>query len=90
MEETNINVESWIAVTPLSVDALKEALVDGPVSVNIAASTRVFQLYESGVLNNEDCGQDIDHAVLAVGWGVDATEGEYFIVKNSWDTTWGD
>lgn len=87
---TNIMVSDFLAVTPSSVDALKEALVDGPVSVNIAASAMVFQTYESGVLNDDRCGLGIDHAVLAVGWGVDAAEGEYFIVKNSWAETWGD
>jgi len=33
----------------------------------------------------------MDHAVLVVGYGYDAPSGkEYWLVKNSWNTTWGD
>jgi C1A family cysteine protease len=86
----DIYVADFIAVTPNSVDALKAALADGPVSVNIEADKLVFQTYSTGVLDSTKCGTTIDHAVLAVGWGTDATAGDYYIVKNSWASTWGD
>jgi cathepsin L len=44
-------------------------------------------LYFLGIYNAPGCKQkpdDLDHAVLAVGYG----DG-YFLVKNSWDTSWG-
>jgi C1A family cysteine protease len=68
---------------------LKAALMKGPVSVAIEADKSVFQTYKSGVITSSSCGQQLDHGVLAVGYGTeDGTD--YFLVKNSWGPTWGD
>jgi len=75
-------------VTPKSTDQLKAALVNFPVSVLIEADQDTFQFYSSGVIKT-GCGASLDHAVLAVGYQKVGVL-EAFIVKNSWDTTWGD
>jgi len=68
---------------------LMAALNLGPVSVAIEADTAVFQNYVDGVITGDDCGTNLDHGVLAVGYG--SYEGEsYFLVKNSWGPSWGD
>jgi len=46
--------------------------------------------YSSGIVTADDgCPTRIDHAILAVGYGYEGDQG-YYIVRNSWDTTWGE
>jgi len=68
-------------------EQLKAALVLGPVSVAIEADQLAFQFYSGGVISS-GCGQNLDHGVLAVGYGTESGV-EYFLVKNSWGTSWG-
>jgi len=57
-----------------------------PVGVAVDASGG-FQSYRSGVFNGP-CGKNLNHAILAVGVN-SAGATPYWIVKNSWGTTWG-
>jgi len=68
---------------------------------NIVAQTRVqpvavafyvqndFRFYKNGVYNPSGCTSRPNHAVLNVGFKLDA-ELPYFNIKNSWGTVWGD
>jgi len=89
--QTAVTVSSYDAITPSNVDQMKAGLQQQPLAVSIEADKLVFQTYKSGVLDSTKCGTSLDHAVLAVGYGNDAASGlDYWLVKNSWNTTWGD
>nr|BAC24764.1 cathepsin L-like cysteine proteinase [Brugia malayi] len=64
----------------------------GPVSVSLHASSPSFRAYRSGIYNDPNCPSDedyVNHAVLAVGYGVENGM-KYFIIRNSWGPTWGE
>jgi len=70
---------------------MQNALMNGIMSVSIQANQFCFQTYSSGIFNNAKCGTSLDHATNVVGWGTDATTGQdYWIMRNSWGTTWGE
>merc|ERR1719428_1230116 len=66
-----------------STSSLKSAIQTGPVSVAIEADQSAFQRYSGGTITS-GCGTNLDHGVLAVGYG-----DSYFKVKNSWGASWG-
>jgi C1A family cysteine protease len=87
---TSVTKLSGCYDVPANELQLTLALVQQPVSVAIEADTRSFQMYTSGVYNDPACGTTLDHGVLAVGFGTNSAGQDYYIVKNSWSTGWGD
>ena len=79
-------ISGYQTVAPYSSNALKAALMKGPVSVAVQANQHAFMYYSGGVVDY-GCDYDLNHGVLAVGY--DSNEG-YYIVKNSWGEYWGD
>jgi len=82
------DITSYTDVTVDNEADLETATAAGCVSVGIEADQSSFQFYSSGVLTGT-CGTSVDHGVLVVGYGTTGTQ-EYWKVKNSWGTTWGE
>ena len=83
-----------VNITEGDEDELLLALfAHGPVSIAFEVVDG-FSDYKSGVYTSDVCkngSSDVNHAVLAVGYGTCPKTGlDYWIVKNSWSTKWGD
>lgn len=78
----------------VQVDSDVKALVDSirkqPVAIAFYVQTDFFS-YAGGIYNPYSCPGRANHAVLAVGFHIEEDSNKsYFIVKNSWGTTWGE
>ena len=82
-------MSTYTNVTADNVAQMKAAVALQPNSVSIEADRMVFQTYSSGVLDSAKCGTNLDHAVLVVGYG-ECDGQDYWLVKNSWGSSWGD
>ncbi|GAA0161000.1 cysteine protease [Lithospermum erythrorhizon] len=72
-----------------SESSLLKAVANQPISVAIDASGQDFQFYKKGIFTGS-CGTGLDHGVTAVGYGTAADGSKYWLVKNSWGTSWGE
>jgi cathepsin X len=64
----------------------KEIYARGPISCGIDAAPILD--YQGGI--SKLPGSGVDHVISVVGWGNDPTEGQYWIVRNSWGEYWGE
>ncbi|KAI9908250.1 hypothetical protein PsorP6_004181 [Peronosclerospora sorghi] len=73
---------------------LRTALKKQPIAVAIT-SNGGFAEYAGGFYNCPNNGEiasknDLNHALLLVGFGSDRTHGDYWILKNSYGSLWGE
>lgn len=84
-------VTEYISINSEDENDLKEKVaLYGVASVCISAGNSPFMSYSGGILDDNDCNEyAINHAVAAVGYGVENGI-DYWIVKNSWGSDWGE
>ena len=76
----------WAKAEPVHSCTKEVVAKFGPVAVAIDASSIWFQLYRKGVYYNKHCHNkpdQLDHAVLVVGYGTDPKKGDYWIVVST-------
>ena len=66
---------------------LKVRLNYRPVAVSIEGESDFFRHYRGGIIS-KGCGSNLDHAILAVGYGTEKGQ-DYWMLKNSWGASWG-
>jgi len=89
--ENVANISNYSDIIKNNEHVLKMIVSQQPVSVAIQANISSFQFYKRGVYQDPDCGDQLDHGVLIVGYGTDKLYGlDYWIVKNSWGAEWGE
>ncbi|KAI8046159.1 procathepsin L [Drosophila gunungcola] len=65
----------------------------GPVAVSIDHLHEEFELYFGGILRIPECRSGklhLTHSVLVVGFGTHPKWGDYWLIKNSFGTAWGE
>ncbi|XP_054154851.1 cathepsin L-like proteinase [Oppia nitens] len=75
---------SYINVQDGESGMQQSVYMNGPLYVHVHVNEN-FQHYRSGVFSDQNCDQQINHAVSIVGYGPG-----YWLIRNSWDTWWGE
>jgi len=83
-------IRGFVNVPGHDENALMDALSQQPVAVAVNAQYGgPIQFYTGGVIHTT-CSSQLDHAVLAIGYGTDPSGLAYWLIKNSWGPNWGE
>ena len=93
-EKDYFALKSFQGILPEPLE-LKKALSFGPLIASIQGGCENFKNYKSGIIDKCDSQPNLmtAHAVLIIGYGTEVFNDvplEYFIIKNSFGTNWGE
>jgi cathepsin F len=85
-----VQVSSYTDISTNEIDIANTLATYGPISTSINGN--ILQTYVSGIISNPNCSLSLNHAVILIGYGPasDGSGTDYWIVKNSWGTSWGE
>lgn len=91
-KKSNVTVHGYTRIESGNEIDLQTALaIHGPISVSIDADHDSFLHYAGGIWNEPQCrSRNNNHDVLLVGYGTDEHDRDYYILKNSFGTKWGE
>uniref|UniRef100_A0A034W8D2 Cathepsin L n=1 Tax=Bactrocera dorsalis TaxID=27457 RepID=A0A034W8D2_BACDO len=83
-------VKGFAVVKPKDEKTMMEVVATlGPLACSVYAPESLL-LYKEGIYADEECNKaEVNHAILVVGYGSEKGK-DFWIVKNSWDSSWGE
>ncbi|XP_037034328.1 procathepsin L-like [Bradysia coprophila] len=93
--KSGLKITGYRDIRQFDEEDLKDAVCRfGPVAAVISASSDKFQYLHSEIYSDPDCSDtvvsDLNHVVLVIGYGHDEETNEpYWLIKNSYGTSWG-
>ncbi|KAM8711597.1 hypothetical protein ACLKA7_012160 [Drosophila subpalustris] len=83
-------ITGFATIPPKDEQSMKTVIATlGPLACSVNGLESLL-LYKSGIYADEECNNgEVNHSILVVGYGTENGQ-DYWIVKNSWDTNWGE
>ena len=69
---------------------MRAAVDTQTITTYVDASSDTWKSYKSGTITSYECLGNTNHAVVIVGYKVQTVGYDYWIVRNSMGTGWGD
>ncbi|CAG9313014.1 unnamed protein product [Blepharisma stoltei] len=82
------NIISYQTAEANAPNNLMGLVVQQPITVVVQSNQAAWRMYTGGIIS-QDCGTDVDHSVLIVGFD-NTNNPPYWIVKNSYGPSWGE
>jgi|GEM_PF-942558 len=98
MDNPRIQFSDWGRVGCNDIEAIKNAIMTYGVVDAAVLVEGDFDGYDGGIYSDGNTSCDAspcydattNHAIALVGWGHDAAQGDYWILRNSWGESWGE